>query len=346
MPLSDFWIVIRWWGTLLLFGAAAYPLTRRLFSSWFDEGYFFSKAVGIALVSWIVYVLGTLKIAPFTNVTTLISLGALFLLSFRFHGKASKKNRLILFEEFFFFFALLFWTWVKAHEPSIRGLEKFMDFGFMQSILNSRYFPPPDMWYAGDPVNYYYFGHLVTSVLTKLSGQSLAYTFNLMLATIFAFCFTMSFSIGKQLTGKIWGGLLTAFLVTFAGNMQTIYAFTKGYLGDNVAPFWNLGWTIEGLNTYWYANATRFIPFTIHEFPSYSFVVSDVHGHVLSIPFTLLAIALLIQKGNAIFYGFLCGILLMTNALDGPIYFGLFAVITLIRSIGRLYEKGSAIVTV
>ena len=41
MPLSDFWIVVRWWGTLLLFGAAAYPLTRRLFSSWFDEGYFF-----------------------------------------------------------------------------------------------------------------------------------------------------------------------------------------------------------------------------------------------------------------------------------------------------------------
>ncbi|EKD87434.1 MAG: membrane protein-like protein, partial [uncultured bacterium] len=136
MPLSDFWIVVRWWGTLLLFGAAAYPLTRRLFSSWFDEGYLFGKAVGIALVSWVVYVLGTLKIAPFTNVTTLISLGALFLLSFRFHGKASKKNRLILFEEFFFFFALLFWTWVKAHEPSIRGLEKFMDFGFMQSILN------------------------------------------------------------------------------------------------------------------------------------------------------------------------------------------------------------------
>ena len=116
---------------------------------------------------------------------------------------------------------------------------------------------------------------------------------------------------------RIFSGFLTAFLVTLAGNMRTIYAFTRGYTGENVKPFWELVWGIrdlgnvgglgileifrvlwgkigEGMNTYWYPNATRFIPWTIHEFPSYSFVVSDVHGHVLSIPFVLLAIALLI----------------------------------------------------
>ena len=49
------------------------------------------------------------------------------------------------------------------------------------------------MWYAGLPINYYYFGHLVTATTTKLSGLDLAYTFNLMLATIFALTLTMSF---------------------------------------------------------------------------------------------------------------------------------------------------------
>lgn len=321
MPLSDFWLVVRWWGMLFVVGAAAFPLTKRLFSNWFDQGYFFAKAVGMAVGTWIVYALGTIRIAPFTNVTTIFSLGFLFLLGLRFHVKTPKNIRLIFFEELFFFLALLFWSWVKAHEPSIRGLEKFMDFGFMQSTLNAKFFPPPDMWYAGQPINYYYFGHLVTAVLTKLSGIDLSYTFNLMLSTLFALTITMSYSIGKQ----IGGGLLTAFLVTFAGNMQTIYAFTKGYVGEDVVPFWTLGFTWEGLRTYWYANATRFIPFTIHEFPSYSFVVSDVHGHVLSIPFALLAIALLLSKHmQAIFYGFLVGVLLMTNALDGPIYLALF----------------------
>ncbi|MEK9143506.1 MAG: DUF2298 domain-containing protein [Patescibacteria group bacterium] len=421
----DFWIVLQWWGTLFLVGAVAWPVTKRLFErsmtgpgpvSWWDEGYLFSKAVGMAVVTWIVYVLGTARILPFSAASIWVGLVVVFLVGlWGNRGNQSdredqgdkgwkRKAMVMALEELFFLAALLFWSWIKGHEPSIRGLEKFMDFGFMQSILNSQYFPPADMWYAGSPINYYYFGHMVVAVLTRLSGLDLAYTFNLMLATIFALTMTMSFSIGYQLIfichsreggnpvllkkkdgspirsgmTRIFSGLLTAFLVTLAGNLQTLYAFTRGYTGDNVKPFWELAWNIwsrgagssfageiwgklgEGFNTYWYANATRFIPFTIHEFPGYSFVVSDVHGHVLSIPFVLLAIAILITMSlrgvpphrrddaaifnnrllrrtnglamtNIVFYGFLVGVLLMTNALDGPIYFGLFIFLTLIH---------------
>jgi uncharacterized membrane protein len=352
---SDFWIVVQWWGTLFLVGALAFPLTKRLFSSWHDYGYLFAKAVGMVLVTYLVYVAGVFHIAPFTTVTVLAAMGVVFagglVLSFPVKRGMTRAWAAIGAEELFFFLALLLWSWVKGHEPSIHALEKYMDFGFMKSILNSQYFPAPDMWYAGLPINYYYFGHTVVAVLTRISGIDLVYTFNLMLATIFALCLTMSFSIGYRITRKIWGGLLTAFLVTLAGNMQTIYAFTQGYTGDppagGVTPYWQLLWPIgeflsrytEGLERYWYANATRFIPFTIHEFPSYSFVVSDVHGHVLSIPFVLLAIALLIEifvvkKNEArnpkllsiMFYGVLVAVLLMTNALDGPIYLGLFLI--------------------
>lgn len=358
--MSDLIVVFQWWGALFLVGAAAYPLTRRLFFNWFDGGYLFSKAVGMATVTYLVYVGGIFHLVPFTQWAVWIAMGltcAAGVILLRNdkgnRGDARKKALLLAAEEIFFFAALLFWSWVKAHEPSIRGLEKFMDFGFTKSILDSTFFPAPDMWYAGGTINYYYFGHTVMAVLTRLSGIDLTYTFNLMLATIFAFTFTMSFSIGIQLlrlrkgmgtVGQIGGGLLTAFLVTMAGNMQTIYAFTQGYDGENVKPFWELLWPIgdsilrlsDGLNRYWYANATRFIPYTIHEFPSYSFVVSDVHGHVLSIPFVLLAIAILIKiwgdKGEKsdwsryIFYGLLSSVLLMTNALDGPIYLGLFLI--------------------
>jgi len=375
MPMSDLSIVIQWWSVLFFVGACAFPLTKRLFPSWFDRGYFFSKAVGMAVISYIVYVLGTLHIAPFTPTTVFVSMAVVFVLGvgvtffqkkpqrgtqiFFLEAKNWKLILLFFVEEAFFFSALFVWSWVKAHEPSIRGLEKFMDFGFMQSILNSSYFPASDMWWVGGHINYYYFGHLVTAMLTKVSGLDLGYTFNLMLATIFALCMTMSFSIGVQMlnfgrigkVARILGGCFTAFLVTMAGNMQTIYAFTKGYTGDAVEPFWKLLWSISelptnlvtGFQTYWYANATRFIPYAIHEFPSYSFVVSDVHGHVLSIPFALLSIALAVAIFKSVegsknifkqyspvllqvcFYSFLLGILLMTNALDGPIYGFLFA---------------------
>ena len=365
MWFDDLFIVLQWWSVLFLVGAAAFPLTKRLFPTWFDRGYFFAKAVGFAVVSYIIYVLGTLHVAPFTQLTVFIVMGVVFLVGIApvfFHSSKQaiiqNKKRLLYWanvigmEELCFFFLLLLWSWVKAHEPSIRGLEKFMDYGFMQSILNTQYFPAMDMWWAGGYINYYYFGHLVTAVLTKVSGISLAYTFNLMLATLFALTATISFSIGVQIIRlkkvaswfiAIVSGVLTSFLVTLAGNMQTLYAFTKGYTGEDVKPFWTLLWSFseflsrvgEGMQMYWYANATRFIPFTIHEFPSYSFVVSDVHGHVLSLPFVLLAIALLLYMftsevikriSHMVFYGFLLGVLLMTNALDGPIYGLLFAV--------------------
>jgi len=378
MPVSDIIVVFQWWSSLFLIGAATIPITKRLFSSWFDKGYLFSKAIGFAFVAYLVYVLGTAHILPFTKETIYMAIGFVFAVglvlhntdTFRSHDKdiARYKHFAVLFfvEEFVFFLLLLLWTWVKAHEPTIRDLEKFMDYGFMQSVLNSRYFPAPDMWWAGGVINYYYFGHIVTAVLTKLSGLPLPYTYNLMLTTIFSFTATMSFSIGYHLLSKrmhpqkkqrhtgisILGGILIAFFVTLAGNMQTIYAFTKGYTGEDVVPFWTILWSVtdfashvqEGLQTYWYANATRFIPFTIHEFPSYSFVVSDVHGHVLSLPFVFVAIALLVvlfvdrnkqtMRDKHILdafewwvigcFGFFLGILLMTNALDGPIYGGLF----------------------
>lgn len=352
MPLADVIIVIRWWVSLLVVGLAAYPLTSLLFPKWHDRGYFFAKAVGMTSVTWLVYIFGMTHAIPFGVMSILISLAlvaglGIFLNKTYWTNKSYWSN--LILEELFFFGALLLWSWVKAHEPSLRGLEKFMDYGFMNSILHSTYFPPVDMWYPPYPINYYYFGHLVTAVLTKLSGIDLTITYNLMLASIFAWSFTMSFSIGYQLIRRIGAGILTAFLVTLSGNMQTLYAFTKGYTGEDVKPFWQLFWKAnefwtklpEGLNTYWYANATRFIPYTIHEFPSYSFAVSDIHGHVLSIPFVLLAIALLFEifanwthkthETNMsylhfIFYGFLVGVLLMTNALDGPIYLGLFII--------------------
>ena len=199
-----------------------------------------------------------------------------------------------------------------------------MDYGFVNSILKSTYFPPLDMWLTKSPdytggyfINYYYFGHYYTAFLTKLSGIGSNITYNLMLATLYAFTFSLSFSIGANLLyfllslkpksdktynlepktynlKLIIAGLLSAFLVALAGNLHTIYTFTSGYPNETPKPFWQLdiGFYPE---RYWYPNATRFIANTIHEFPIYSFVVADLHGHVSDIPFVLLTLALLMN---------------------------------------------------
>jgi len=411
MPIIDIFLVVTWWSILFVIGAAAFPLTKRLFGSWWDHGYLLSKAVGLASVTYGVWILGSFHLLPFYLETIIFVVGALFFggiaLAFIDKRQGKPKSKVdwkrIIALELLFLLALFFWSFVKAHEPDIHGLEKFMDYGFSQSILQSDYFPPPDMWYAGGTINYYYFGHTMQALLSRFSGIDMAYGYNLMLATLFALCFTMSFGIGVQLyksaisyqlsaiskrvkrAYRFWAiisGLLTAFLVSLSGNMQTIYAFTKGYSGeDTPPPFWTILWPMaefvaklpEGTMRYWYANATRFIPFTIHEFPGYSFVVSDNHGHVLGIPFTLLMIASLLmffgfRKNDGeksrretvrqkavpfVLFGWLTGILFMTNALDGPIYLGLFGLLFLLRYSSNAFfswewikEKGTGLIIV
>ncbi len=74
-----------------------------------------------------------------------------------------------------------------------------MDFGFINSILRSDYFPPKDLWLTPETINYYYFGHLSGALLTKLSGIRQDVTFNLILSTIFGLTLAGSFSLGLSL---------------------------------------------------------------------------------------------------------------------------------------------------
>lgn len=360
------WIFIslNWYFYILILGLLFTPLTKKIFKHFsLDFGYPFTKVLAIIFISYTAYILGILKILSFNqkNLFLIISIFALinFLIFFRNKKLSINNSRflILLFEEFLFFVSFLFWTFIRSQEPSIRSLEKFMDFGFINSILRSDFFPPKDIWYTPEPINYYYFGHLTGALLIKLTGSLPSIGYNLILATIFALGITEVFSlviniinIYKQKTKKIiivLYGLIAALLVNLGGNLHTIYLFTKGYPNENPIPFWKILSSYNPIS-YWYPNATRFIPFTIHEFPSYSYVVADLHGHVFDIPFVLLTIAILFllfintnkEKNNhkknfkfliskiftnqyslnIIFLGFLTAIHYMTNAFDGPIY--------------------------
>ncbi|PIP74286.1 MAG: hypothetical protein CO135_00690 [Candidatus Levybacteria bacterium CG_4_9_14_3_um_filter_35_16] len=384
----DLLFILNWWSLMFMLGIIFFPLTVLFFPNFFDRGYIFSKILAIAVLSYGIFLLGTLHLLPFTRINSIALLLVILItifLKFVFVKKDKwflkkelfliirEKWKIILFEEILFLITLFFWAYIKSFQPEIHGLEKFMDFGFINSILRSNYFPAKDIWFTPLSINYYYFGHLVTAVLTKISDVPPNISFNLMLSMLFSLTFVASFSIGmnlmffiskkKRYSGKIlyFSGFITAFFVTFGGNFHSIYAFFKPYSVENPLPFWNLQFLPNLFpNSYWYPNATRFIHNTIHEFPIYSWVVSDLHGHVLDIPFVLLTIALLFsifmsffeqnslenQKSKIkdqkysfnlkilnfklkllpfnfsllILLGFILAIMYMTNAWDGAIY--------------------------
>ena len=345
-----------WYCMLGLIGLIFLPITGRVFSRFFDDGgYPFAKTIGIISISYMAFLLGTLKLVSFTKGGVFGILLAFVILNLVIVVKNQVtpfadifKTKLIIFEEVLFFVSFLFWVFVRGQEPSLHSLEKLMDFGFINAIYNSVYFPPHDMWLSGATINYYYFGHLAAATLSKLTPIATASTYNLILATIFALSITQIFSLGSTLSkafvksarGRFIAGLLASLVVNFGGNLHTIYLFTKGYPNDKPVPFWEILSKFNPQN-YWYPNATRFIPFTIHEFPIYSYVVADLHGHVFDIPFILLTIAVTYifliykKKGGvltipfSLIFGFLLAINYMTNALDGPIYLLLVALVSL-----------------
>ena len=351
----DLYNVTVWWFLLFFIGLIFLPFTSRLFLRFIDCGYIFSKIIGMALISYLIFILGLGHILSFSRLNSFLVLlifgllNVFILIKQKNKKETFKKWRWFFFEEILFLIGLIFWSRVRASQPDIHGLEKFMDFGFINSILRSEYFPPKDMWFTPFSINYYYFGHLTTAVLTKISGISSNISFNLMMATDFALCLVASFSLGINFMSPIFKnkkakiiatGVLASLLVTFAGNLQTIYAFFGNYNSENPVPFWKLPFRpLSFPNSYWYPNATRFIYHTIHEFPIYSWVVADLHGHVLDIPFVLLTIAALytlfknLSKGlknnlmYLIFSGFLLSVMYMTNAWDGIIYFLLILLI-------------------
>jgi len=373
-------LTLPWYGVLFFLGIVSLPLTKKIFGGFPDAGYPFSKIFSILFLSYIVFVLGILKILPFTQSTLfaivffLVFVNIFILLNNKKTAPLKTpedRNRfmLILIEELVFFLSFFAWVYVRGQEPSIRSLEKFMDFGFINSILRARYFPPIDMWLSGPfPINYYYFGHLTGATLIKLVNVNSSIGYNLILSTIFGLGITSVFSLvigivnayatkvknavlkKLSLIKMVLFGILGSIIVNFGGNLHTIYLFTTGYPNDHPIPFWQI---LSGFNPvkYWYPNATRFIPFTIHEFPSYSYVVADLHGHVFDIPFVLLTIAILFvfftktireKNGHAhkildqyriytvMFLGFLTAVHYMTNAFDGPIYMLLTIIVLLV----------------
>lgn len=355
---SDLLLILQWWFVFFIIGIIFLPLTQKLFSNFFDFGYSFSKIIGILILSYTAYILSFLKIVPFSTASVFLLLWIFFSLNvfLVFRNKTFpellKRKRAFLLQEIFFLIALISWSYVRGFQPDINGLEKFMDFGFVNSILRSSYMPPTDMWFSPEPINYYYFGHFITAVLTKISLLPSFITYNLMMATLFAFCFIEASFIGFYLvqSNKKLRKILTFFLAgaftALGGNLHTIYAFFKPYENEHPKPLWDLVFSPLTLssNSYWYPNATRFIQNTIHEFPIYSFIVSDLHGHVLNIPVVLLIVALLLhdflrgifQKRTLIAIGAALGMSYMTNAWDLMIYGMLTGIVILSLESKRL----------
>ena len=242
---------------------------------------------------------------------------------------------LVLVSEAVFFVGFAVWAYVRALNPEIVGTEKPMEYAFLNSILRSGVMPPRDPWLSGYAISYYYFGYVIIALLTCLSGVASGVAFNLGVALLFGLASVGSFGIALNLisvsakAGGRWAGdngkksrtvvpaLLAPVFTLVVGNLNGLLEVMH-QRGMGSEGFWQwLG--IQWLDVaptptefvlpqryMWWWQASRVIRDRdltgeaiglqpIEEFPFFSFLLGDLHPHVLALPFVFLALAVAMQ---------------------------------------------------
>ena len=326
--------VLAWWLIVTLMGWTIFPLAMRFFDRLPGRGYALAKALGLLLVSFVLWLLCSFKVLP-NNVGGILIAWALVLVAslLSYHRGGGTLNglrafvherwRYILATEVIFLVGLAGWAVFRSFDPDLVGTEKPMEFAFLNAILRSDTFPPHDPWLSGYAISYYYYGYVIIAMLTRLAATPPAVAFNVGIALLFALTLTGSFGVvyelisrkrkggeGRAIGFSLFGPLFVALVGNLEGLLDALHS-----RGIGTAQFWN--WAqIKGLaeapisgtwipqDHWWWWRASRVVYDTnllgehsevIDEFPYFSFILGDMHPHVLALPFILLAIAVAIQ---------------------------------------------------
>ncbi len=317
-----------WWAfCLLLIGLITLPLATKIWGKFSSGGFFLSQAMGLILTSLVLWTLTHLKVFRL-NVLCII-LSALIVAAICYIPKTFRKSltdkmtsqgfvEAIVIEETAFIIVFFLMCYFKGFLPDINGQEKYMDYGFIMSMLRDDTLPAHDMWLSGYSINYYYFGQFIWAVVIKLTGVAPAAGYNLAMCSATAIPFAMSFSIGKFLIEaavergfidnkiiKYVAGFFTACAVSLWGNSHSFFYDEKSVGNSLLQTFKSWGIEVGKTDGFFYPDSTRYIGWnpeieinggdhTIHEFPFYSYIVGDLHAHVISMTIVLLITAIIL----------------------------------------------------
>ena len=276
--------LFSWWLTIEIVTWISFPLLFFLFARLPDRGFGLSKILGIFIPAYINWIMVSLHIIPYHRLPLILAIVIIALLSLRqviknklsFQSFFKNHWKMIIVLETIFLGGGFIFTFIRSFEPNILGAEKFMDFAFLHRIVKSQHFPPPDPWLSGFTINYYYFGYYMVASLIKIAAITPSQGYNLALATWFALTLTGAFSFSYNLRPRLRTGILGAILVAILGNLGGLWQIIQN---RKIFPF-----------DYWFSS--RIIPFTINEFPYFSFLHGDLHPHLLVLPLVLAALTL------------------------------------------------------
>jgi YYY domain-containing protein len=313
-----------WWAAVQLVGLTAFPLTFAFFRFLPDRGYSFSKPLGLVFSTYVLWIGATAGIVPNSRVSVIVILLGLAVASGvvawrrRAELRAFLQQRwpYILAVEALFAVALAVFVSHRSYISEIQWNEKPMDFAFLNAILRADSFPPEDPWLSGHTIPMYIFGHHMVALLTQVTGIASSATFNLGVALmpalaavgVFGLVFNLLATRARFRTAVLCGLLAVGLLLVLA-NIEGVFELTalhgvgsKGFydlldINDLNGPIdcvghpdWCEEWWPTGMS--WWRASRIGTQWDWREFPFFSFLLGDMHAHIMSIPFVLTAIGI------------------------------------------------------
>ncbi|MFB6310219.1 MAG: DUF2298 domain-containing protein [Salinirussus sp.] len=293
------WLILSL--VLLVLGA---PIAAAIFPRLADRGASVALPLVLTIVFYMSYYGGRLSLElALLGAISIVGLAAAFALQ---RGVSVRWARVAEVGAIFAI-AYVFLVVVRATDPAIlaAGGEKFLDFGLLKSLLRTATVPPPDFWYAGEPVLYYYGGHLLVSQGIRLLGTTPGVAYNLALSAVFAGYVSAAYGLAGNISARTGrfdrrAALFGGFFIGWASNLFTPLRVLLRPLPDDIAAslarsldvwagrYGREGAVVTDAQPFSMWDATGVIDGAIHEMPLFAFVNGDLHAHMMAPAFTLL----------------------------------------------------------
>ena len=319
---------LRWLITVELIGLAAFPLAFYLLPRLADRGFTLSKPLGILLVSYLFWLLGLAHIPtvqPIAIALVLLMAALSVYIAYRnfddLRDFVKREWRTIVIAEAIFLVFFISWTLFRSYDPFINHTEQPMDLALLSASINSQVGHPEDPWLRGEPVSYYYFGYWMMGALSQISAIQSHISYNLAIALIpamsamgiFGIVFNMVRMDKARRKFAIIAGIAAALFLVVVSNLEGVLEFmrlngmgSQGFydwirINDLPGPIVTPPQSWTPPDFWWWFHASRvintfdgvhFIDNTIQEFPFFSFLLGDMHPHVMSIPFIALFVGI------------------------------------------------------
>ncbi len=245
--------IFVWLLIIEFLGLVAFPFTYVLFPVLKDRGYGFAKPLGLLMLAYPVWLLGSMQLSAGARVMPILVLVALTIASALVARRKwpemleffRREWALVLSIEGVFLLFFLGFALLRAGVSAIGHTEQPMDLAFLNASMLASSFPPEDPWLSGHGISYYYFGYLTLGLPGVIGGISSSVVYNLALVLLPAMSAAAMMSLVSTLVVRAGGslkialslGALGALILVVFGNLEGMFEMLHAWgIGSN--GFW------------------------------------------------------------------------------------------------------------